>query len=51
MTKPICPQCGKSEYFKYRQIQHEADLKMPRDLVAMVYCTNCGKIIGIGAGR
>jgi len=50
MEQPICPECGKSDYFKYKQIAHMTQ-KMPRDLVAMVFCTNCGKIIGIGAGR
>jgi len=50
MEQPTCPNCGKSDHFRYKQIQHESH-KFPRDLVAMVYCTNCGTIIGIGAGR
>ncbi len=50
MEEPTCPNCGKSDYFRYKQIKHTSQ-KMPRDLVAMVFCTNCGTIIGIGAGR
>lgn len=49
MVNPSCPNCGKSE-FRYKQIQHES-VKLPRDLVVIVYCINCGNIIGTGAGR
>ena len=48
MTQPICPKCKKSNYFKYKQIAHETS-KFSKDLVVMVYCTNCGYISGIGA--
>lgn len=50
MVEPICPGCGKSGHIKYKQLAHEHS-KFPRDLVAMAYCTSCGHIIGIGAGR
>ena len=50
MEQPTCPSCGKPGPFKYKQLGHETH-KFPRDLVVMVYCTNCGHIIGTGAGR
>ena len=50
MEQPTCPNCGKSDHFRYKQLAHESH-KFHRDLVVMVYCTNCGTIIGIGAGR
>jgi len=51
MEQPTCPNCGKSGHIKYKQLAHESGTKFPRDLVAMAYCTSCGHIIGIGAGR
>ncbi len=51
MEQPTCSNCGKSGHIKYKQLAHESGKKFTRDLVAMAYCTNCGHIIGIGAGR
>lgn len=51
MGDPECPECEESNYFRYKQIESAHGETAHRLVVVMVYCNECGTIIGIGAGH